>query len=172
MRFYSFINGLYMNSLQYGLQTGHAISEMSLQQSPIYLEWAKNNKTIIILDALNHSGLQRVYGALGILCGAYNTMVEPEEAIPYVKFHEDEQSLSGIMTCVSVILPKHIYDREEIRPHPGKLNTPDEEDFLYKSPRERFAVAEAEITDTVHWKKERLEDLLYCLIKSYNLANR
>jgi len=168
MRFYSFINGLYMNSLQYGLQTGHAISEMSLHQPHAYTEWAKNHKTIIILDALNHAGLQRAHGALAILCGAYNAMVKPEEGIPYVKFHEDEQSLGGIMTCVGVILPEHIYAREEPKRVPAI-------DFIPTySPRERLAAWEEGIekNHAMSWNKERLEDLLYCLVKTHNLAPR
>lgn len=164
MRFYSFVNGLYMNSLQYGLQTGHAISEMSLHQSHSYKEWAKNHKTIIILDALNHAGLQRAHGALAILCGHYNAKVKPEEGIPFVKFHEDEQSLGGIMTCVGVILPEHIYGRVEER---NGLE-------WYKSPRERFAEWEEGINNNhaMVWSKEKMEDLLYCLIKTHNLAPR
>lgn len=105
-RFYSFTN-FYVSSLQKGLQTAHAVSEMSVSKmsdkaTAVYNDWAKIDKTIIILNGGNCAGLKDIFN----ICESFGEKL----GLPVVKFHEDEQSLNGALTAVGIILPKNIYD--------------------------------------------------------------
>lgn len=108
MRFYSFVAGLYLSELQKGLQTGHAISEVLAVydiDSPefrVYHEWAKNHKTIIILNALNHGGVVSVYQRLKDLADILG--------LPVVQFNEDEVSMNAMATAAGIVLPAELYD--------------------------------------------------------------
>lgn len=100
MRFYSFVNGLYMSPLQHGLQTAHCIAEMSQLKDSVFDEWASNHKTIVILNAINVAGLLE-------LEKTFATMDIP---YPVASFREDEASLNGAITSVGVVLPEEIYE--------------------------------------------------------------
>ena len=100
MRFYSFVNGLYMSPLQHGLQTAHCVAEMSLQENAYYIDWAENYKTIVILNAINVAGLLELEQVL-------TSMIIP---YPVASFREDEASLNGAITCVGIVLPEQIYE--------------------------------------------------------------
>ena len=111
-RFYSFTN-MYLSSMQKGIQTAHAVSEMSVDYqcysgdpSPgflIYNVWAESDKTINVLDGGNQATLNKLYTDLTSVIDIYNFQY------PVVKFHEDEQSLNGALTCVGIILPEDVY---------------------------------------------------------------
>ena len=110
MRFYGFGN-YYLSSLQQGLQAGHTISELFVKYTPkqsgmttgglhsIYT-WARNHKTMVLLNGGNSKDLQNLYEFLESTCGQF----------PFAKFHEDEQSLNCALTYVGIILPSYIYD--------------------------------------------------------------
>jgi hypothetical protein len=106
MRFYSLVN-YYLSDLQRGLQTAHAVSEMLVDPKNCkaklqhYHQWAKDHKTIIILNGGNSKMLQESYDNLSIWCTA--------AGLPITKFHEDEQSLNCALTCVGLVLPEEIY---------------------------------------------------------------
>lgn len=100
MRFYSFVNGLYMSPLQHGLQTAHCVAEMSLQENEYYSDWAANHKTIVILNAINVAGLLALEQTLTSMSIPY----------PVATFREDEASLNGAITCVGIVLPLQIYE--------------------------------------------------------------
>lgn len=127
MRFYSFVNALYLSQLQRGLQTAHAVSEMSIQFANViwanqrtkhdlesaeaYLDWAKDHKTIIICDGGNVAMLEDLYTTL--IDHAYHF------GLPLVKFYEDEASLNGALTVVGIIVPAELYDTKYRKPEDG-----------------------------------------------------
>jgi hypothetical protein len=156
-----------MNSLQYGLQTGHVISEMALQNNANYFEWASKHKTIIICDAINLAGLFRVQKLLidfTSMIGSLSKVFYPVES-----FNEDEASLGGIMTCVGAVIPEDIYDFPLHYPESKYLNL-----LETLSPRKLVENYEFAI-ENFHAQEfgvERIKFLTYCLLKSYNLAPR
>ena len=106
MRLYTFVNGLYMRPIQFGIQSAHLVGDMFVKYrangegklGQLY-DWAENHKTMVILSAVNTAGL---HGAFAFLDNADNPY-------PYAKFHEDAQSLDGAITCVGVVVPEKIY---------------------------------------------------------------
>lgn len=106
-RFYSFTN-MYLSSIQKGIQTAHAVSEMSKTVYPTniandaYSNWAKFDKTIIVLNGGNQAMLQMVYD--------FAVPFGKRFDLPVVKFHEDEQSLNGALTAVGIVLPSSWYE--------------------------------------------------------------
>lgn len=110
MRFYGFGN-YYLSSLQQGLQAGHAAVELHVKynlpdngsdtsRKDIYNDWAKNHKTMVLLNGGNSADLQSLFEFLS----------DSQNPYPFVKFHEDEASLNGALTYVGLILPSRIYD--------------------------------------------------------------
>lgn len=153
MRLYSFVNGLYLNQLQYGLQTAHCVSRLSLQNNNNFKEWAENHETIIILDATNSRGVKHVHHLLSFVTRYYGI------DIPFVIFNEDGDSLDGAITCTACVLPESVYGLDkEIRR--------DEAKFIVESLN-----TACEENDFVFFKNNTPEYLLFCIIKSYNLAS-
>jgi hypothetical protein len=107
MRFYSFTN-FYLSSIQQGIQPAHCIADLFVKyadespQRAALLDWAANHKTMICLNGGNAAGIKEVYEALHQV----GTVLE----LPFGKFHEDEQSLDGTMTCCGIVVPQPIYD--------------------------------------------------------------
>ena len=105
MRLYTFVNGLYMRPIQFGIQSTHAVADMFIKyraggkQSEQLHEWAEHHKTMVILNAVNVAGLKDIFSFLD----------SPENLFPYGNFHEDEQSLGGVITCAAVVLPERVY---------------------------------------------------------------
>lgn len=122
LRFYAFAN-FYLSSIQQGIQTGHAAVDIvrkytKTEYDPLdpacprqmVEDWADNFKTFITLNGGNHTGIQK---ALELASNS---------GYPFVAFHEDEDSLAGLMTSVGVVLPDYIfnlrkkqYDTGEVR---------------------------------------------------------
>lgn len=110
-RFYSFVAGGYISALQAGLQTAHAVSEMSVDQEAqfclkpagdVYKKWAEIDKTIIICNAFNHAGVEAAFEEFSYFAN--------ELDLPCVIFHEDEQSLNGVATATAIIVPEIYYN--------------------------------------------------------------
>ena len=107
MRLYTFVNGLYMRPIQFGIQSTHAVADMFIKYRDSYYnsqrvqlhEWAEHHKTMVILNAVNVAGLKDIFSFLD----------SPENPFPYGNFHEDEQSLGGVITCAAVVLPERVY---------------------------------------------------------------
>lgn len=105
MRFYGFGN-YYLSSLQQGLQSAHTVGELFVkydshsEQNAMVFDWAKNHKTMVLLNGGNSSDLHSLFEFLS----------DPQNPYPFVKFHEDESSLNGALTYVGMILPSRIYD--------------------------------------------------------------
>jgi len=115
-RFYSFVAGLYLSPLQRGLQTAHAVSEMhavllnkdSGEVSPeraAFNDWALEDRTIVILDALNSAGVIDAYTKATAFADFFN--------LPVVMFSEDTQSLNNATTAAGIIVPDYIFDAKK-----------------------------------------------------------
>lgn len=113
MRFYSFTN-YYLSSIQIGIQTAHALGEMFNQypygDSPAgqrLRDWSANHKTMVLLNGGNGASLRDLW-----------TLFSDERNTDHIvsKFHEDDQSLDGALTCVAILLPERLYDAEWIKP--------------------------------------------------------
>ena len=101
MRFYAAGN-MYLSSIQQGIQAFHCLGEMvSNRGAEIGMvdEWLHNHKTLICLNGGNNAKLEDTWEFLN----------DPQNVYPYAKFHEDEQSMGGMLTCVGIIVPKEIY---------------------------------------------------------------
>lgn len=119
-RFYSFVAGNYLSPLQCGIQTAHAVAEMSQKKTAIYENWAKNDKTIIVLNAKNHKGVGEVARFM------YNSELQ-KTLIDVSSFSEDEDSMNGMMTACGVLIPEFIYDAKRVISR--QTNRPDGYEF-------------------------------------------
>jgi hypothetical protein len=117
MRYYGFGN-YYLSSLQQGLQAHHVCVEMfnKYNTQPAegtrpanrwnYLDdWAKNHKTIVLLNGGNSSDLAAMFNFL-----VGDTGEGTVHDYPFAKFREDEQSLNSALTSIGIVLPPKIYD--------------------------------------------------------------
>lgn len=113
MRLYTFTN-FYLSSIQNGIQPAHLIGELFIkyrpgqvgndvrdQQDSLY-DWAANHKTMICLNGGNLSSIQAIADQLDVIGSALS--------LPTANFHEDKESLGGIMTCTGIIVPERIYE--------------------------------------------------------------
>lgn len=113
MRFYAAGN-YYLSSIQQGIQAAHALGEMFNQypygDSPVgrtLRDWSANHKTMVLLNGGNSAGLRDLWQ---LLSDPRNT------SLPVSKFHEDDQSLDGALTCVAIVLPERLYEAEKVYP--------------------------------------------------------
>lgn len=113
MRLYTFIN-YYLSSIQQGIQSAHIVHELfnkyevDSSETPLMLrDWSRNHKTIITLNGGNNESLSEFYRFLEV-ASTYNG-----NRYPFVKFHEDTQSLNETMTGFGVVLPAKVYDAAE-----------------------------------------------------------
>jgi hypothetical protein len=104
MRFYA-VGNMYLSSIQQGIQAAHCVGEMNIKYSQpelivdsIYWRWLANYKTLICLNGGNNKSLNDFYD-----------LVRYQSQFPVAKFHEDEDSLNGMLTCVGIIVPEQIY---------------------------------------------------------------
>lgn len=104
---YVWVNWLYMNEKQWGIQTAHCISDMSMMQfgKDAYETWASNHKTIIMFNGTNSGTIKQVHAILGF---AVRNLKRRGIHIPHVLFREDGESLDGAVTSCAVILPDEI----------------------------------------------------------------
>lgn len=107
-RLYSFVANHYLSPLQCGLQTAHVVSEIavtehltkSLERS--FIDWAQDDKTIIICGAGNHQGVLDCWAEL------QRTGINPGFVTGAI-FREDEQSMNGMATACGVIVPERYW---------------------------------------------------------------
>ena len=107
MRFYA-VGNQYLSSIQQGIQAFHCLGEMVSNrgsENAMVDEWLHNHKTLICLNGGNNAKLEEFWDFLYI-SGHKNPY-------PFAKFHEDEQSLGGMLTCVGIIVPEEIYTADE-----------------------------------------------------------
>ena len=105
MRLYTFVN-FYLSGMQNGVQSAHALGELMVKyryDDSMLTEWLEKHKTMIVLNGGNNLAMNDTFNILRHL---------DEQGIhyPYVKFHEDDASLGGLLTCVAVVLPFEVYE--------------------------------------------------------------
>lgn len=121
------LNNFYMGGIHAGIQSAHAQHELMLKyvdpQSPVvkspfwgaqvagYLDWARNHKTIVVLNAGMQSNLED--WRLFLLNGAVS------HGYAWAPFYEAEDALNGAFTNIALVLPERIYGyaREVTRAH-------------------------------------------------------
>lgn len=112
MRLYSFTHS-YLSDIQRGIQTAHLVGDMCCPK--VYsngidnkaVEWAMQDKTIIVLNGGNCDSLQNIYYNLNDL--TRNKLLRPYQ-VTLSEFFEDDPSMSGMQTAVGIILPDIVYD--------------------------------------------------------------
>ena len=102
MRAYFFGN-MYLSSIQQGIQAGHVIGEMSVKYGAnpdsMFSEWAKDHKTMILLNSGMSSNLSDIVKHLSKSDNPFN----------WAPFFESREALDGALTSVGIILPEEIY---------------------------------------------------------------
>lgn len=106
MRAYFFGN-YYLSQIQQGIQALHCAVDMSTQYqflssaaARIYFAWARDHKTVVLLNGGNQQSLQDLF----------NFLDTSENPYPIGQFKEDNQSLNDCLTCVGIVLPEPIYE--------------------------------------------------------------
>lgn len=99
MRFYS-VGNMYLSSIQQGIQAAHCLGEMILEHTgnKIFEDWLSLHKTLICVNGGNNKSL-----------GDFYDLVRYQKQFPVARFHEDEASMGGMLTCVGIVVPKEIY---------------------------------------------------------------
>lgn len=103
MRFYAISNS-YLSSIQQGIQAFHCLGEMVLNsagdENNLIYNWLKNYKTVICLNGGNNAKLH----------ATYELLTQPgNPGYPVAKFHEDEDSMGGMLTCIGIVVPEKVY---------------------------------------------------------------
>lgn len=114
MRFYSAGN-FYLSSIQQGIQAFHCLGEMIIKygarketdEAHDLNNWIQNHKTLICVNGGNNHALNEFYALL---------TREDAGSYPVAKFHEDEISMGGMLTCVGIVLPERLYDAVWVMP--------------------------------------------------------
>lgn len=103
MRFYA-VGNMYLSSIQQGIQAAHCVAEMMASENTnrdttlSIIDWVHDHKTIICLNGGNNKSLNDFYD-----------LVRYQRQFPVAKFHEDDDSMAGMLTCVGIIVPENIY---------------------------------------------------------------
>ena len=102
-----FFGNMYLSSIQQGIQAGHVISEMTVKywldadnQSKIFYDWAKNHKTMILLNG----------GYASTLHDLIDFFDQDDNPYPWEFFKESEGALDSALTSVGIVLPEKIYE--------------------------------------------------------------
>lgn len=160
IRCYTFTHFM-LSSIQQGIQSGHAATELSDKYMLAegwqngYAEelasWISNHKTIICLNGGNSKGLHDLYAFLG----------NDANPFPFVKFHEDEDSMEGILTSIALILPARIFDgAARLRRQKYDPQVTVTHDHLLEEVRISWVEGEVAQTDTYNgWEHELMEAL-------------
>lgn len=113
MRAYSFTNFM-LNAVSQGIQPGHCLVDMTRAYAnhnsiagDTMADWADNHKTMICLNGGNYASILDIWATLQTLGPALN--------LPFGKFHEDEATLGGLMTCCAIVVPERIYTLAAVR---------------------------------------------------------
>ena len=103
-RFYSFVAHHYLSPLQCGLQTAHAVSEMSCHNSERYTSWAEIDKTIVICGAGNQAGVVQAWEGFRNFRDYHNIPID------LTLFREDRESMNQMITACGIIVSDYFYD--------------------------------------------------------------
>ena len=106
MRAY-FFNNMYLSPIQQGIQSAHVLGELMVKYSCYnpekwdkVLDWAKDHKTMIVLNAGYSSVINEIVENIDIDSCEY----------PCASFRESDDALCGALTSFGIILPERIYE--------------------------------------------------------------
>lgn len=106
MRVYTFTHFM-LSTMAQGIQAGHAKDELfnnyrntHIEENKVLFDWSINHKTHVSLSGGISSDMEELWT---FLC-------TEENPYPLSNFHEDEDSLKGIMTSIAMVLPERIYE--------------------------------------------------------------
>ena len=156
-RMYCVVNQ-YIAGIHAGIQSAHAIAELFRDYTPargkagkMLLDWADEDKTIIVLNGGYQSNLQILCEKLKPLTNSY----------PWASFCEEQDALNGAMTAVAVVLPEYMYAPQYL----------DIVDMLHRSGYTPPQIANQyrdEMGNTLHSYTQPEKDLI-TMIKSFRL---
>lgn len=106
MRAYVIVN-MYMQGIHAGIQAAHALTEMGVQavnenEQRLYSNWAKKDKTLIVLNGGNSQSLRKMIRKLSLACLTLE--------LPWAEWHESEDALDGALTAFALLVPSRIYE--------------------------------------------------------------
>lgn len=108
MRLYTCTNWM-LRTIQQGIQPLHVAVEMAntyerarTRAGETYREWATQHKTAISLNGGTYGTLVYEYAEV---CGLAKVL-----RLPVASFHEDQESLGGLMTSWGIVVPEYIYN--------------------------------------------------------------
>lgn len=112
-----------LRAVAQGIQPAHCLIDMFTKyrehtsvEAKLLYDWAENHKTMICLNGGTAGGLKTLWEILEPLAVSLQ--------LPVQKFHEDEESLCGMMTSVGVIVTEDIYT------YAAALRSKDEQDLV------------------------------------------
>lgn len=110
---------MYLSPIQQGIQAQHCMTDMMVKyaklhmrsggHSPHYemlMDWAENHKTIVILNAGGHIGVQDIR----------SMFFDSDNPYAWDLFNESHYAMQGMLTCVGIILPSKFYDDFNMEP--------------------------------------------------------
>lgn len=92
---------MYLSSIQQGIQAFHCLGEMVSNRGAEHAmvdEWLHNHRTLVCLNGGNNESLNKFY-----------SLIVDNPEYPVAKFHEDNASMGGMLTCVGIVVPEKIY---------------------------------------------------------------
>lgn len=121
-----FFQNFYLQGIHAGIQTAHTVAEMSVKYSGyakteeteltkhMYGDWARDHKTIIVLNGGMQSDLELIADHLR----------KNENPYPWDLFREDKDALNGALTNVGIVLPEKVFEyNNKVREHQEHINT-------------------------------------------------
>lgn len=168
MRAYFFGN-LYLSSIQQGIQAGHCIADMFVRyddqitpgpQNNMLFEWAKNYKTMILLNGGYDSTIRDLTQFFEDLQNPY----------PWVDFFESDEAMNGMQTTVGIVLPERIYEAAAmVRKCRGGWDELTQ--YLHNDgTRTIFQPSDAPVAPARYWEYSAWEIELIDRLNSFNLA--
>lgn len=164
-----FFGNMYLSQIQQGIQAAHVTSNLFVKyiggenkEAEKYLmDWASNDKTMILLDGGYQSSLLEIY----------NKFVQNESLFnfPFEMFREEHDALNDAVTSVGILLPLYIYDNIGVE---DNIHSPE-----YRQAYELFLLSffddEMKRKFGVHYFNNGAVDAcleLHRLVKSFKLA--
>ena len=111
MRAYSFTLQM-LSTIQQGVQPAHCINDLHIKYAETsperarLIEWSTDHKTMICLNGGTYGNLLKINDQL--------KHISSELVLPYGYFCEDDESLCGLMTCCTIIVPSYVYDLSSV----------------------------------------------------------
>lgn len=116
MRGYSLVH-FALSPIQQGIQGGHGLIEIGSKyrfetaeagSTVLYDTWAVYHKTMLILNGGNSNSLASIHALTQAV--AEDKTLEGNGQFSYAPFFEDQETLSGMLTCVSFIADQNMCD--------------------------------------------------------------